>query len=212
MAANGDGERAATGAPATAAPTTTAARRATTIDGASSTTPAATTATPTGSAAAARPGSVRSGETTQQPRPAAPEASRERLAMGASATGPMKIDLSDEGLGPLTLQAHQAAGALHLTLTASEAATRGLLVDHRAALQRELEATGTKVGTLDINQPGNPSSGQAGDRSGNAPADRRTPAQGNTTGVNAARPSSTAPTTQSAPTRAASPSGLDVRI
>ena len=213
MAANGDGERAATGAPATAAPTTTAARRATTIDGASSTTPAATTATPTGSAAAARPGPVRSGETTQQPRPAAPEASRERLAMGASATGPMKIDLSDEGLGPLTLQAHQAAGELHLTLTAGEAATRGLLADHRAALQRELESTGTKVGSLDINQPQNPNSGQAGDRRGNAPTERRTPAQSAAPGVNTGRRGSTSPSsTPSTPTRTAPMSGLDVRI
>ena len=184
MAANGDGERAATGAPATAAPTTTAARRATTIDGASSTTPAATTATPTGSAAAARPGPVRSGETTQQPRPAAPEASRERLAMGASATGPMKIDLSDEGLG-----------------------------DHRAALQRELDSTGTKVGSLDINQPQNPNSGQAGDRRGNAPTERRTPAQSAAPGVNTGRRGSTSPSsTPSTPTRTAPMSGLDVRI
>ena len=213
MAANGDGERAATGAPTTAAPSPTAARRATTIDGASSTTPAATTATPTGSAAAARPSSVRSGETTQQPRPAAPEASRERLAMGASATGPMKIDLSDEGLGPLTLQAHQAAGELHLTLTAGEAATRGLLADHRAALQRELESTGTKVGSLDINQPQNPNSGQAGDRRGNAPTERRNTAQSAAPGVNTGPRGSTSPSsTPSTPTRTAPMSGLDVRI
>jgi flagellar hook-length control protein FliK len=94
---------------------------------------------------------------------------RERALMGSVSASQMKVDLSEEGLGSLTLQAVQGAGGVHLTLTAADAATRALLTEQGAALRQDLESNGTRVGSLDINQPGDRSTA----RRDNGPTDGR---------------------------------------
>ncbi len=91
---------------------------------------------------------------------------RERAALGGARGGSMSVDLSDEGLGPLTLHAQQSAGGLHLTLNAADPATRDLLSRQEAALRSDLEASGATLGSLDIQQAGARSSGGRGSGAG----------------------------------------------
>ena len=76
----------------------------------------------------------------------------------------LSMDLSDEGLGPLTLQASNGAGMLHLKLTAGDRAVGELLARAGGELRRDIEAGGTVVGSLDIDHSGahEPSTGHAG--------------------------------------------------
>ncbi len=62
----------------------------------------------------------------------------------------MSIDLSDEGLGPLTLQASNGIGGLQLRLTAGERAIGDALAASAHLLREELEASGTRLGSLDV--------------------------------------------------------------
>jgi flagellar hook-length control protein FliK len=62
----------------------------------------------------------------------------------------MSIDLSDEGLGPLTLQAANGAGGLQLRLTAGDRAVGEALAASAHELRSELEASGTALGSLDV--------------------------------------------------------------
>ncbi len=62
----------------------------------------------------------------------------------------MSIDLSDEGLGPLTLQASNGIGGLQLRLTAGERAVGDALAASAHQLREELEASGTRLGSLDV--------------------------------------------------------------
>ena len=62
----------------------------------------------------------------------------------------MSIDLSDEGLGPLTLQASNGLGGLQLRLTAGERAVGDALAASAHQLREELEASGTRLGSLDV--------------------------------------------------------------
>jgi hypothetical protein len=87
---------------------------------------------------------------------------RDRAALGGVAGGAMSVDLSDEGLGPLTLHALQSASGVHLTLEAADQATRDLLTSQGRALRNELEAGGTALGSLDIQHSGPGSSGERG--------------------------------------------------
>jgi type IV secretory pathway TrbL component len=87
---------------------------------------------------------------------------RDRAALGDVAGGAMSVDLSDEGLGPLTLHALQSASGVHLTLEAADQATRDLLTSQGRALRDELEAGGTALGSLDIQHSGPGSSGERG--------------------------------------------------
>ena len=84
----------------------------------------------------------------------------------------MSIDLSDEGLGPLTLHALQNASGVHLTLDAADQATRDLLSRQGTALRNELEAGGTTLGSLDIQHSGPGSSGERGAGTPSGRADR----------------------------------------
>jgi hypothetical protein len=97
---------------------------------------------------------------------------RDRAALGGVAGGAMSIDLSDEGLGPLTLHALQNASGVHLTLDAADQATRDLLSRQGTALRNELEAGGTTLGSLDIQHSGPGSSGERGAGTPSGRADR----------------------------------------
>lgn len=97
---------------------------------------------------------------------------RDRAALGGVAGGAMSVDLSDEGLGPLTLHALQNASGVHLTLDAADQATRDLLSRQGAALRTELEAGGTTLGSLDIQHSGPGSSGERGAGTPSGRADR----------------------------------------
>jgi flagellar hook-length control protein FliK len=78
----------------------------------------------------------------------------------------ISVDLSDEGLGAMQLQARQGPDGLHLTLTAADREVGAALARAGAELRRDLEAAGTTVGSLDIGQ-GSGGIGQgAGDRAG----------------------------------------------
>lgn len=91
---------------------------------------------------------------------------RERAALSGLRGGSMSVDLSDEGLGQLTLHAQQGAGGLHLTLSAADSATRDLLSRQQAALRSDLEASGATLGSLDIQHAGARSSDRRGGGSG----------------------------------------------
>lgn len=69
--------------------------------------------------------------------------------VGNGLGGTMTVDLSDEGLGPLSLRAHQSGSGLHVTLAAGESATRELLLSQSMQLRSELESVGP-VGSLDV--------------------------------------------------------------
>ena len=130
----------------------------------------------------------------------------------------LSMDLSDEGLGPLTLQAMAGGGVVNLKLTAGDRAVGDMLARAGGELRRDLEAGGTNVGTLDI---GHSASGHAG-------ADHPGHQEGNqaTAGPNGRRPGADQPAATTRPARppyirpsAPSPirsttvvDGVDVRI
>jgi hypothetical protein len=87
--------------------------------------------------------------TTAAQRPE-PRPVRQHDQLGNLSMPSMSIDLSDEGLGPLTLQALSGAGVVHLKLTAADRQVGDALARSGDELRRELEAGGTNVGTLDI--------------------------------------------------------------
>ncbi len=93
----------------------------------------------------------------------------------------MSIDLSDEGLGPLTLQAANGAGGLQLRLTAGDRAVGDALAASAHELRRELEASGTTLGSLDIGHRDTPN------RDGRGQQDRPTGVAGVRAEVSAAR-------------------------
>jgi Flagellar hook-length control protein FliK len=85
----------------------------------------------------------------------------------------LSIDLSDEGLGPLTLQAASGTGGLHVTLTAGDRAVGEALARAGSELRRELEADGTTLGSLDIGHADQRGSGGAPGQSGWSTDDRQ---------------------------------------
>lgn len=137
--------------------------------------------------------------------------------VGNGLGGTMTVDLSEEGLGQLSLQAHQGSGGLHVTLAAGESATRDLLLSQSSSLRAELESLGT-VGSLDVtdslaggdngrSQSGDGRASGAGDRSGdggrNGRSDRPGAGPGSRPGVGA---------TRTAGARTTSSTGLDLLI
>ena len=119
----------------------------------------------------------------------------------------MSVDLSDEGLGPLTLHAQQGAGGLHLTLNAADPATRDLLSRQEAALRNDLESSGTALGSLDIQHAGPQSSGGRGSAQGDPGAGRPS-----STGRSTATSAPAAVATLDRSRRASSTDGLDLLI
>jgi hypothetical protein len=100
----------------------------------------------------------------------------------------LSMDLSDEGLGPLTLHAMNGAGAVHLKLTAGDRAVGDMLARAGGELRRDLEAGGTTVGSLDIGhsgdlghsgaqQSGSGPSGHAGSQAGGSQSGPNTSAR-----------------------------------
>jgi hypothetical protein len=143
----------------------------TAVDGASTSTPTGSgpgsamgiTAPGTGSApGTATPTDPRATTTATPERVTELRRMRDRAALGGVVGGAMSVDLSDEGLGPLTLHALQSASGVHLTLEAADQATRDLLTSQGRALRNELEAGGTALGSLDIQHSGPGSSGERG--------------------------------------------------
>ncbi len=121
----------------------------------------------------------------------------------------LSMDLSDEGLGPLTVQAQQGPAGLQVTLTAGDRQVGEALARAGAELRRDLESGGTSLGSLHITH------GDAGAQQGRRRPDvldegdhrdgrseRRIGAAAATTGVLVA-PGATDP---------AADGGLDVRI
>ena len=88
----------------------------------------------------------------------------------------LSIDLSDEGLGPLTLHAVTGTGGLHLRLTAGDRAVGEALARAGDELRRDLESEGTALGSLDIghsnDRGADNSSGRAGWWTDRSRADR----------------------------------------
>lgn len=78
----------------------------------------------------------------------------------------ISVDLSDEGLGPMQLQARQGPDGLHLTLTAADREVGAALARAGAELRRDLEAAGTTVGSLHVGQGSGDIGQGSGDRSG----------------------------------------------
>ncbi|MEI6401023.1 MAG: flagellar hook-length control protein FliK [Actinomycetota bacterium] len=143
----------------------------TAVDGPSTTTPAGsgpgsamgTTAPGAGSASGtANPTDPRATTTATPERVTELLRMRDRAALGGVVGGAMSVDLSDEGLGPLTLHALQSASGVHLTIEAADQATRDLLTSQGRALRNELESGGTALGSLDIQHSGPGSSGERG--------------------------------------------------
>ena len=128
----------------------------------------------------------------------------------------LSMDLSDEGLGPLTLQALNGAGVVHLKLTAADPAVGNMLSRAAGELRRDLEAGGTNVGTLDVghsssgqHNAGHTSAGQSGAGAGSGPG-----ARSNRASTLAARHrplTAPAPITSTTPSHVAA-DGVDVRI
>ena len=112
------------------------------------------------------------------------------------------VDLSDEGLGPLTVQAVNGAGGLHVRLQAGERGVADALAGAADQLRDDLEAGGTRLGSLDI--------GHRDPRSGGG-AHRYTPDRHTSlTTEPAAAAVGAASTTR--PSLTSSAHGLDVRI
>jgi hypothetical protein len=132
---------------------------------------------------------------------------RERAALGGVRGGSMSVDLSDEGLGPLTLHAQQSASGLHLTLNATDSATRDLLSRQEAALRNDLEASGTALGSLDIQNAGPRSSGGRSGSHGD-----QGPTRSSLTSANATASAASAVTTLTRSRRASSSDGVDLLI
>lgn len=143
----------------TTSPVTTSVDGSSSISGSGSGSGQAAPGTASGTAAPTDP---RSATTATPERVTELRRMRDRAALGGVAGGAMSVDLSDEGLGPLTLHALQNATGVHLTLDAADQATRDLLGRQGAALRNELEAGGTTLGSLDIQHSGPGSSGERG--------------------------------------------------
>lgn len=137
--------------------------------------------------------------------------------VGNGLGGTMTVDLSDEGLGQLSLQAHQGSGGLHVTLAAGESSTRDLLLSQSASLRSELESLGS-LGSLDVtdslpgggNGRGAAGDGRAtgtGDRSGDADRRGRSDRSSGDAG-----PRPVAGSTRSSTVRSAGSTGLDLLI
>ena len=99
--------------------------------------------------------------------PSAPSVGRPGDHLGPLTVARMSMDLSDEGLGPLTLQALSGAGVVHLKLTAGDRQVGDALARAGDELRRDLEAGGTRIGSLDIGH-GDVGHGQAGRGDSNA--------------------------------------------
>jgi hypothetical protein len=78
----------------------------------------------------------------------------------------ISVDLSDEGLGPMQLQARQGPDGLHLTLTAADREVGAALARAGAELRRDLESAGTTVGSLNVGQGSGDIGQGSGDRAG----------------------------------------------
>ena len=137
--------------------------------------------------------------------------------VGTGLGGTMTMDLSDEGLGQLSLRAHQSGDGLHVTLAAGESTTRELLLSQSANLRSELESVGP-LGSLDVTDSlsaggggrgatGDGRTAWAGDRSGQDDQRLRNDQPGSDTG-----PHRTAPGPQASTTRSAGSTGLDLLI
>ncbi len=122
----------------------------------------------------------------------------------------ISIDLSDEGLGPLTLQAANGAGGLHVRLTAGDRAVGDALAGAADQLRRDLESGGTRLGSLDVGHRDSGSQGRAGQTGDGRPGTGRdaSPTSG-TSGVDRTRPTGLAGATATSLT---STSGLDLLI
>jgi hypothetical protein len=146
-----------------ASPATTAVDGPSTTTGTGAGTASGTAAPGTGSTSGTgAPTDPRATTTATPERVTELQRMRDRAALGGVAGGAMSVDLSDEGLGPLTLHALQSASGVHLTLEAADQATRDLLTSQGRALRNELEAGGTALGSLDIQHSGPGSSGERG--------------------------------------------------
>jgi hypothetical protein len=78
----------------------------------------------------------------------------------------ISVDLSDEGLGPMQLQARQGPDGLHLTLMAADREVGAALARAGAELRRDLESAGTTVGSLQVGQGSGDIGQGSGDRAG----------------------------------------------
>jgi flagellar hook-length control protein FliK len=111
----------------------------------------------------AAPRRVSFAEAAQGADPALPSeptaASKSEVRMPLSLPS-ISVDLSDEGLGPMQLQARQGPDGLHLSLTAADREVGAALARAGAELRRDLEAAGTTVGSLDIGQGSRDGTGQ----------------------------------------------------
>jgi hypothetical protein len=169
-----------------ASPATTAVDSPSTTTGTGAGTASGTAAPVTGSTSGTgAPNDPRATTTATPERVTELRRMRDRAALGGVAGGAMSVDLSDEGLGPLTLHALQSASGVHLTLEAADQATRDLLTSQGRALRNELEAGGTTLGSLDIQHSGPGSSGERGAGTPSGPLDRagatRSPLAGSAT-------------------------------
>ena len=169
-----------------ASPATTAVDGPSTTTGTGAGTASGTAAPVTGSTSGTgAPNDPRATTTATPERVTELRRMRDRAALGGVAGGAMSVDLSDEGLGPLTLHALQSASGVHLTLEAADQATRDLLTSQGRALRNELEAGGTTLGSLDIQHSGPGSSGERGAGTPSGPLDRagatRSPLAGSAT-------------------------------
>jgi hypothetical protein len=139
----------------------------------------------------------------------------------------LSMDLSDEGLGPLMVHASTTSTGLHLKLTAGDRSVGDLLSRAGGELRRDLEAGGTRVGTIDITHDASPQTthgGSSNDRQAStaAFADQgqtgRRPSTGSGLGsaspdgspIVAGRPAASAAPTRIRPIVGAD--GVDVRI
>ena len=129
----------ATGAASAPSPVVAASAAALSVASTDDATPTApvSVASPAGPTTHVLPTGERNASTTfdgvdgAAPEPPAPPLATtpgERAGHGLPVSVPrLSIDLSDEGLGPLTLQAQQGAGGVHVRLTAGDAAVGDLL-------------------------------------------------------------------------------------
>lgn len=80
----------------------------------------------------------------------APAPGTHRPPLGLVDTRRLAIDLGDEGLGPLRLQALTQGGTLHMSLSAADPLVREALVRNSFELRRDLESAGVNLGSLDV--------------------------------------------------------------
>jgi hypothetical protein len=143
------------------------------------------------SSATSAPAATTPGETT---RPQAMRlAGRHRLA----------LDLGNEGLGPLRMEALADGGTLHLNLLAGDRATTDAISARLPELRQDLESAGVRLGQLDVGTRQQ----DAGDH-----ADRREPGPASphaAAGAGRARPATDNP---SHPRRVSARDGFDLRL